>query len=82
MSEEVYEMELSWCSKCQRDASYRRTGKGSGCGVLLNALTGHSFDWWVYDAAGVRCAQFEAIKPKERRQKKKKKPDPNQLSLF
>ena len=82
MNEEVDEMDRAWCSRCQRDASYRKTGKGSGCGILLNALTGHSFDYWVYDENGGRCAEFEAIKPRELRKKKKQKVDQNQMKLF
>ena len=83
MSEEVEAMDRAWCTKCHRDASYRKTGKGSGCHILLNALTNHSFDYWVYDEDGGRCAEFRPIKPKElRRKKPKKKVDPNQLGLF
>ena len=72
----------AWCSKCQRDASYRRTGKGAGCGILLNALTNHSFDYWVEDEDGPRCLEFQPIKPKELRKKKPKPVDRNQMRLF
>ncbi len=76
------EMQRAWCSRCQRDASYRRTGKGSGCHILLNALTSHSFDYWSYDEKGGHCSEFEQTKPKELRKKRVKKSDPNQLRLF
>ncbi len=82
MNEEVDEMDRAWCSKCQRDASYRKSGKGSGCHILLNALTKHSFDYWVYDEDGYRCSEFQSIKPKGPKKKKKVKADPNQLRLF
>ena len=78
------QFDQAWCAKCQRDASYRRTGKGSGCGILLNMLTGHGSDEWVEDEEGPRCLSFQEIKPKELRKKKKrvKKLDPNQMKLF
>ena len=72
-----------WCAKCQKDYTYRRTGKGPGCGIIVHALSEDAPPKeWVEDEGGPRCLSFQPIKPKELRKKKKKKVDPNQMKLF
>lgn len=73
----------AWCAKCQRDAAYRKTGKGSGCFIIVRAMIDEDPpSEWIIDEDGVKCTAFQKIKPRELRKKRVQKDHPNQLKLF
>ena len=74
--------ESMWCNKCQKDYTYRKTGKGSGCKILMDVMVLDHIpkEWQEQEET---CQSFQKIKPKELRNfKKKKKSDPKQRKLF
>lgn len=46
-SVEGEEWQANWCARCLRDAPFRRMGKGSGCPLLLVALTNRTPAEWL-----------------------------------
>jgi len=54
----------NWCDRCQRDAIFRNTGKGSGCKILCGVMATNEVpaEWLVQDEihADYHCIEFRA----------------------
>jgi hypothetical protein len=76
----------NWCHRCQKDAIFRNTGKGSGCPILLNVyVTNEIPPEWIeqdYVLQDYHCIEFRGPGWRNPEPRPKPPPSPLQDALF
>jgi len=76
----------NWCHRCQRDAIFRNTGKGSGCQILFNVYVTNEVppEWIVQDGVlgDYHCIEFRGPGWRNPEPQPKPPPSPLQGALF